>query len=352
MLPKCPCRAQGPRCCQALLGPLCGHKNWEDVEKLGTPVKLIVTGNMTIDDIVLPDGRTRMGLPGGNALYASMAASLWSDGVAILTRKTPGYPPQNIQKIAGMGICTDGMAPFDRQTMRIWQIYESDGRRTSIQRNLVVGGMESYSPLPADIPQSYRRPSVQAVLLCAMRAENQYQLAADFAGRGVPVLLDPPEVEQEHERQRLLIALQYVDVFLPSLQEVEEILGHGQLHRAARQFARYGPRYVVIKLGQEGCLVYRRQDDSFVSLPCYNTRTVDATGAGDSFGGGFLAGYAATGGDVLAAACQATVTASFAVEDYSYGGLLRTGSPQATQRLQVYRQQNIGRQFGREEDSE
>ena len=114
-----------------------------------------------------------------------------------------------------------------------------------------------------------------------------------------------------------------VDLFLPSEVEVKRLCGQNAPEAAAREFAQYGPKVVVIKLGAEGSLVYDVSHDRLTPVPVYPARVADSTGAGDAYCGGFLAGYLLTS-DPITAALYGTVAASYVVEAI---GALATRQP-------------------------
>jgi ribokinase len=145
-------------------------------------------------------------------------------------------------------------------------------------------------------------------------------------------------VPRLHSRVEAL--LQNLDVFLPSEMEVRSLMTEGvDLGDAAVEFARHGPRVVVIKMGDRGALVYERDSNRRTHVPPYPARVVDVTGAGDSFCGGFMVGLATTG-DPIRAALYGTVSASFAIEGYGALHALNANPAEVRQRL-VYLEQAI-----------
>jgi ribokinase len=126
--------------------------------------------------------------------------------------------------------------------------------------------------------------------------------------------------------------LQYVDLFLPSQEEVFAMYGSRDLESAARDFANAGPGIVAIKKSIEGSLLYIRDEGKFYNIPIYPSETVDPTGAGDSYCGGFLAGYLKTNDPVHAARCG-TVSASFVVEHVGALNTFRSDFSQIEKRM-------------------
>lgn len=117
--------------------------------------------------------------------------------------------------------------------------------------------------------------------------------------------------------------LAQVDFFLPSRLEASQLYGADDPEHTAPALARLGPQVVVIKLGRDGSLVHERAADRLTHVPIYVVDAPDPTGAGDSYCGGFLAGYLLTH-DAVRAAQHGTVSASYVVEAI---GALATATP-------------------------
>ncbi|WP_105204971.1 carbohydrate kinase family protein [Neobittarella massiliensis] len=300
-------------------------------------IDIVVAGNITIDDMVLPDGRTQMAVTGGDVLYAALAARLWGGSVGMLSRIGSDFPEENLQRCAAQGLDITGMVRCVGPSIRNWIVYEYDGRRTFIDR--VEGRMAALSPGWDDVPDQYRRAG--AVFLAAMCIESQLELAQNFKAAGATVLLDPYEQDASDKRELVYRALAHTDIFLPSEEEVHRLTGQNapDFEAAARHFADYGPHTVVIKLGDRGALIYQKRGDRIAYLPCVErVQVVDVTGAGDSFGGGFTAGWQQTG-SAAEAALRGTVSSSIAIEAFGSVPLLQATGEQAAQRLAALRRQ-------------
>ncbi|MDX6243524.1 MAG: hypothetical protein QOE76_1247, partial [Frankiales bacterium] len=97
--------------------------------------RVVVIGNLTIDDVVRADGRTTMAQPGGNAVYAALAARLWAPTVGVVTRRGPDLPPQVLGTLGRLGVDLAGVAPTTSPTSRAWLLYEEDGSRHFVDRS-------------------------------------------------------------------------------------------------------------------------------------------------------------------------------------------------------------------------
>jgi ribokinase len=122
------------------------------------------------------------------------------------------------------------------------------------------------------------------------------------------------------------------DVFLPSEAEIRVLAPGEEVLPALSRLAHQGRAIVVGKLGSRGSVVVA-PDHEPIEVPPYPVSAPDPTGAGDAYAGGFMAGFAATG-DPAVAACCATVSASFAVEDFGPYRLLAATAAEARKRLQ------------------
>jgi sugar/nucleoside kinase (ribokinase family) len=130
-----------------------------------------------------------------------------------------------------------------------------------------------------------------------------------------------------------LADLTKVDYVLPSEQEIQEYFGDGiSVGEAVKGFYELGARNVVVKLGEEGAKIFRQDSEGTPTIPIFPTQVVDVTGAGDAFGGGFLAGLLETADPVLAA-CYGAVSASFVIEGFGAHYALGVTREQAEERL-------------------
>jgi ribokinase len=293
--------------------------------------RLLLFGHLTVDDTVMPDGRSAMGTLGGNVIYATVGAHLWTDDLAMVSRLGRRYPQSLLDQIAAAGLRVDGLVPTTYNRIRQWQLYDDEGGRTYVPL-ASSGTYEDLAPRAAEIPATVSE-DVRACHIAPMPIARQAELVLWARERGAHVTLDPhPDWIAGHEREwRQLLPM--VDVFLPSREEACALLGQWPgADEAARRLTEFGAGVVCLKLGAEGALVYRAEDgwcrrcDSALSDP------VDTTGCGDAFCGGFLAGWREAG-DLGTAVLYGTVSATFVAEDFGASSALRRNQPEARSRL-------------------
>jgi ribokinase len=293
-----------------------------------TAADLWVLGNLTIDDLVLPDGTTSMGLCGGNAIFAALGGRLWSESVGLSARIGPDFPRANVQRLCDAGVqlaLSEVVAP----TLHNWALYESPDRRRFINW-LDSGSHVEQSLLPEEVP-----PAAGLARIChvaPMPLAVQSRLVRLLAPRPVLVCLDPHDEYIAGAEDVLMDLLGLVDVFLPSRQEAALLYGRDDPARAARAFVAAGPRAVAVKLGMDGSLVYGPGLADPRHVPSVPVEAIDPTGAGDAFCGAFCVIYGRTG-DALEAAVHGTVAGSFMVEHRGALAMLPFNRAIAEQRL-------------------
>ena len=124
-----------------------------------SPRPVVIVGNLTIDDVVQPDGTTQMGTLGGNTVHAAAAALTWVGGVGVVARCGDDFPAAALGRLRDAGADTAGVRPIAGPTVRNWVIYEEDGRREWVYRT-PRGRSAEVAPQPADLPGAWldRRP--------------------------------------------------------------------------------------------------------------------------------------------------------------------------------------------------
>ena len=278
----------------------------------GAPARpVIIVGNLTIDDVIQPDGTSQMGTLGGNSVHACAAALAWSGDTAIVARCGSDFPARALGRLRDAGADISGIRRIDGPTVRNWVIYEADGRRHWVYRTPRGRGAE-VAPRPADIPGGWldRRPP-PVVHIAAMPLAAAAALARSVRDQapGAAILLDTHE--DWRGGRELLDTARSVDVFLPSREELAVLLGYDDPHRGAAELIAAGVPCVVVKLGGDGALVVM-PGASQVHVSGYPVDVTDPTGAGDSFCGAFAAGLA-LGEDPAAAARRGSATAAAAI---------------------------------------
>ena len=308
--------------------------------------RFVTAGNLTIDELIFPDGRHEVDQVGGNSLFAAIGAHIWADSVGILSLAGLGYSWSWLDLIQEAGIEVRGISELMQpHGMRAGFVYGEDS-----ERRLLEGGKAGrketerfrdehevwlvHSPGPEHIPATYC--NAVGVHLAPMPTRAHARLVAALKQPGRCITVDSPWWDGlDQKRAPDLELLGSLDALLPSQAEVEAYFG-GPVDpvMAARELGQLGPSIVVVKIGARGSVVYSWQEDSIVHVPAYPSLTVDPTGAGDAFGGGFLVGLVETR-DAVKAACYGTISASFVVEGYGAHYALHVERSAAQERLRT-----------------
>ncbi|MGI8720819.1 MAG: PfkB family carbohydrate kinase [Geodermatophilaceae bacterium] len=272
--------------------------------------RVVIVGNLTIDDVVLADGTTYMGTLGGNSVHAATAAHANGSPTTLVARKGADFPDAALRRLAQAGIDLTHLRSVDGPTVRNWVIYEADGRRhwcyrTDPARSRVV------APQPVDLPAQLL--TVAAVVhLAAMPLPNAEALAAHVrqARPEAIITVDTHEDWVEGYRERLFSLACSVDVFVPSWEELTVLTGTPDVQAGIAALAAGGVARAVVKAGAQGAFVL---DSGRVShLPSAAREVTDTTGAGDTFCGALAAGLA-QGLELTAAARLGCATAAVAI---------------------------------------
>jgi sugar/nucleoside kinase (ribokinase family) len=290
--------------------------------------ELVCLGNLVVDDVVLLDGTTRMGEPGGAMLYAALGAMLWETVVAVVAPLGDDYPARALHALEHRGVDLTGLRPLGRPGLRTWLLYEPAARR--IVHRLGAANHVEASPAPGDVADRFA--GARAFHLSPTPLVCQRPLLETLAKRaGALVSLDPHDPVREDSLARWREALELVDVFFVSEEELQlDGVGHDGRGALAR-LAGGRLRYALLKRGAAGGLLYDMRTREARAWEARATQVVDPTGAGDAFAGGFLSGLLA-GEEAAAALERGVVSASFALEAWGAAGLIAATPADARRR--------------------
>ena len=289
-----------------------GHRSGPGVGRQGRHrpgPDVVVVGNVTIDDIVRANGETSMASPGGNTLHAATGARIWGVPVGVVARVGADFPTSVLDQLSDAGVDTLGLRRVAGPTVRNWVVYEEDGRRSWLYRTPPERSLE-VAPRPEDLPAEWTgQPGHTPVVhVAAMPFSSAVRIVEHVRASGPAVVtLDTHEAWTVGSAEVFALARQ-VDVFLPSREELAGIVGYDDPERACRELLDEGVPAVVVKCGPVGAVLGTPQG-GVSSVAAAEVDVVDATGAGDSFCGGFAAGLA-LGEELAVAAHRGSATAA------------------------------------------
>jgi sugar/nucleoside kinase (ribokinase family) len=277
---------------------------------------LTIAGHCTIDDIHHAGGPELPETMGGAAAYATLGAALVGGAITLVTVIGDDYPLDKLRAglLAGRGVVdTAHCRRVEGRSVHYDAWYTADGgRRFDVES---WERLEFLTPTPADLPIDAIRGAT--VLLTPASIWQQEELVDALASIDCRIALDT-EVHyftDESLRRRLLALAGKVDVFLPSIEHLQVLFDStsDSVLDYAPQLQRLGCPLVAVKAGSRGSVVLDLAAGTVVTVPALEVDVVDATGAGDGYGGGFLSALE-QGLELDDAACWGTVAASFGVE--------------------------------------
>lgn len=282
---------------------------------------ILVVGSVALDTVETPFNRMD-GVLGGAASYFTTAASIY-DQVNLVGIVGSDFPREHLDFWRNRSVNLDGLQIEEGKTFHWHGRYHMDmNARDTLDTQLGVFG--DFHPV---VPEAYTHSPL--VFLANIQPDLQLEVLQQMPHAQLTVL-DTMELWINTSRDKLTEVIKQVDVLLMSEEEVRQYTNQSSILVAVRHFFSLGLKYVVVKLGSYGALLFGA-DGTYFSAPSYPLEEVaDPTGAGDSFAGGFL-GYLSTVqadasghfsvDDIKRAVVHGNIIGSFACADFGIGGL-------------------------------
>lgn len=294
-------------------------------------MSVLITGSIALDTVKTPI-EEHHDLLGGSASYAAIAASFFAP-VNLVGIVGIDFPKPYIELYRRHRINLDGLQIAGGKTFRWHGEYEWDmNKRRTLSVALNV--FETFHPT---LPDHYAHTPY--VFLANISPQLQLHVLAQTKGPKF-VVADTMDLWIETAREPLLELLRKIDCLVLNESEARELMKETSLIKAGRGVLKLGPKIVVVKKGEHGCLLFAQ--DMFFSAPAYPLEDIhDPTGAGDTFAGaftGYLASVDRIDHDSLRkAVIYGSVLASFNVEAFSLGRLQTLTQTEIDQRYQIFK---------------
>jgi cytidine kinase len=295
-------------------------------------MSVLILGSIALDTVKTPV-EEHADLLGGSASYAALGASFFSP-VRLVGIVGDDFPASEFEFWKSRGIEADGVQRVKGKTFR-WSGEYAWDMNTRKTRSVALNVFEHFRPA---LPQSYRETDF--VLLANIAPALQAHVL-DQMKRPRFVVADTMDLWIETARADLDALLPRVDLLILNDSEARELTKETSLIKAGRKIRKSGPKYVAIKKGEHGALLFG--EDEFFSCGAYPLEDIhDPTGAGDTFAGG-LAGYLAsrktdaTFADLRRATIYGSVLASFNVEAFSLERLRTLTMDEIAARYQMFK---------------
>jgi sugar/nucleoside kinase (ribokinase family) len=296
-------------------------------------MSLIVVGTVAFDAIETPFGKTDK-IVGGAATYAGLAASYFYNDTKVISVVGEDFPEANLKQFAEFGIDTEGLQIKEGGKSFFWSgKYHNDmNSRDTLVTELNV--LADFDPL---VPESYQNSDF--LLLGNLTPSVQQTVIKRLKNRPKLIVMDTMNFWMDVALADLKETLKMVDVLTINDAEARQLSGEYALALAAKKILQMGPKYLIIKKGEHGALLFHSNQVFFA--PALPLEVVfDPTGAGDTFAGGFI-GYLAKTGDISfdnmkRAIIYGSAMASFCVEKFGTERLIELTPDEIGDRVQEF----------------
>tara|TARA_R110000868_G_scaffold140233_1_gene355589 strand:+ start:561 stop:1487 length:927 start_codon:yes stop_codon:yes gene_type:complete len=297
--------------------------------------KLVIVGTVAFDAIETPFGKTDKIL-GGAATFIGLAASHFNIDAAAVSIVGGDFPQDYLDLLSNKNVDISGIEIVKEGKTFFWSgKYHNDmNSRDTLVTELNV--LEHFNPV---VPQDYK--DAEIVMLGNLHPLVQQSVLNQMTKKPKLAILDTMNFWMDIALDDLMAVIKNVDVITINDEEARQLTGEYSLVVAARKIHEMGPKYVVIKKGEHGALLFHNEHIFYApALPL--EEVFDPTGAGDTFAGGF-AGYLAKTGDtsfenMKNAIIYGSTLASFCVEKFGTERMQNLSSDEVHKRLLQFKQ--------------
>lgn len=297
-------------------------------------MSLLTIGTLAFDSIETPHGKADMVI-GGSCTYISHSASYFTNNINLSAIVGGDFPKEEIEALEAKGVNMEGLQIKSDGKTFFWagKYHEDMNQRDTLATDLNV--LDDFDP---QLPESYK--SSKYVMLGNLTPDIQNSVLDQLDGTQKLVAMDTMNFWIDIALDSLKKAIARVDILTINDEEARMLTGEYSLVNAAAAIHKMGPKYLVIKKGEHGCLLFSEGNMFFApAMPL--AQVFDPTGAGDTFAGGFM-GYLAKTDDISfdnmkKAIVYGSAMASFCVEEFSIDRLKTLDESQIEKRFEAFR---------------
>lgn len=296
-------------------------------------MSLLVVGTVAFDAIETPFGKTDK-IIGGAATYIGISASYFTKNINLVSVVGDDFPAETIKKLQARGVRTDGLQVKKGEKTFFWSgKYHNDlNSRDTLATELNV--LATFDPI---IPEVYQ--DCDFLMLGNLTPRVQKTVIERLVKRPKLIVMDTMNFWMDIALEDLTATLKQIDVLTINDAEARQLSGEYSLVKAAQKILKMGPKYLIIKKGEHGALLF--QDKQVFFAPALPLEEVfDPTGAGDTFAGGFI-GYLAKTRDISfenmkRAVIYGSAMASFCVEKFGTERIEGLSATDLQERIQEF----------------
>lgn len=276
-------------------------------------MSLIAVGTMAFDAIETPFGKVNQ-IVGGSATYVAYAASNFVKPIQQVSIVGYDFPQEEMESLSKRGVQLDGVVTVPDKKSFFWSgRYHMDMN----SRDTLVTDLNVLLDFDPELPESYR--DAEFVMLGNLHPSIQKKVIEQMKTRPKLIAMDTMNFWMESAMPELEEVLKMVDVLMINDSEARQLSAQFSLVKAAKAIMQMGPKYLIIKKGEHGALLFH--EDKVFFAPALPLEDVfDPTGAGDTFAGGFMGHIARTKDisfeNMKTAIIVGSAMASFCVEKF------------------------------------
>src|SRR5689334_8443722 len=298
-------------------------------------MSLIVVGTMAFDAIETPFAKTDL-IVGGSATYVAYAASNFIQPIQQISIVGFDFPQEEMQELESRGVTLEGVKIVPDKKSFFWSgRYHMDMN----SRDTLVTDLNVLLDFDPKVPESYQ--SAEFLMLGNLDPKIQMSVIKQMKTRPKLIVMDTMNFWMEAAMPELEAVLKEVDVLMLNDSEARQLTGQFSLVKAAKQILTMGPKYLIIKKGEHGALLFH--EDMVFFAPALPLEDVfDPTGAGDTFAGGFMGHLAKTGDisfdNMKRAIIVGSALASYCVEKFGPIRLKEISKDDIDSRLEQFKE--------------
>ena len=297
-------------------------------------MSILVVGSVAFDAIETPFGKTDK-IIGGAASYISISASYFVKPVYLVAVVGGDFPQNYIESLQNKGVNTQGLQIKKEEKSFFWSgkyNYDLNSRETLVTELNVLA---DFDPV---IPDAYQ--DCEYLMLGNLSPQVQLSVLQRLHNRPKLVVLDTMNFWMDIALDDLKKVISEIDVLTINDEEARQLTGEYQLKKAAEKILTMGPKFLVIKKGEHGALLFDKEQ-TFYTPALLLDSVFDPTGAGDTFAGGFI-GYIAKVGKIdfdtmKKALVYGSAMASFCVQKFGTDNLFDLDMDQVNTRFDSFK---------------
>jgi sugar/nucleoside kinase (ribokinase family) len=296
-------------------------------------MSLLVVGSMAFDALETPFGKTDK-IVGGAATYISLSSSYFVKPVHVVSVVGGDFDQDHVKLMHERNISTEGVQVKENEKSFFWagRYFNDMNSRETLTTELNV--LADFDPI---IPEAYQ--GCEYLMLGNLTPTVQRTVIERLKQRPKLIVMDTMNFWMDIAMEELKQTIGMVDVLSINDEEARQLSGEYSLVKAAKKIMAMGPKFLIIKKGEHGALLFNENKIFFApALPL--EEVFDPTGAGDTFAGGFI-GYIASTGDISfdnmkRAIIYGSTMASFCVEKFGTERLKNLSKEEITDRVQQF----------------